>query len=554
MAGAMVRLGLLASLLFPAWADTPYQQPEQIHIGLGGKPGEMTVHWSTIQESYLRNQTAYDPGDSFVMYGLSKDALTRTSNGTSFLFQDYGDEHRSFTMHIATMTDLLPNKIYYYVVGGQRTRWSSALSFKSAPISEEDVQSRLPMSYAVYGDLGDYNGQTLPSLQIAARKGELDMVLHVGDMAYDFDSDNGRNGDAWMRDIQPLSAAVPYMVSSGNHEAGNNFNHYTQRFRNMPSNSGTITFPEFGKVPNNWWYSWDSGLVHFVALSTEVYTNADYYSMVVEQYAWLETDLAAVNRTKTPWVVAHGHRPLYCSCDGDCDTIATLNRMGFKQPDGSFKYGLEELFYRHGVDMYMAGHEHNYERMFDVSPKWNPMMPWLSGITTESTIDPPATTYIVTGSAGNVEDHEAFTRPAPRRSAKRLNTYGWSKMTVYNASHIYWQQFQTDSGQPPSTWGQVMEATWLVQNHHGPFSQHPRRKEVENSGVAGLRPVDTISVDMSFWPVGPPVGRRLQMQCKHAGHNQAPVCSDQDLSKQMVSKGRWQYTKSIDSGNPVDFV
>ncbi|CAE7321997.1 acp7 [Symbiodinium sp. CCMP2456] len=188
--------------------------------------------------------------------------------------------------------------------------------------------------------------------------------------------------------------------------------------------------------------------------------------------------------------------------------------------------------------------------MFDVSPKWNPMMPWLSGITTESTIDPPATTYIVTGSAGNVEDHEAFTRPAPKRSAKRLNTYGWSKMTVYNASHIYWQQFQTDSGQPPSTWGQVMDATWLVQNHHGPFSHHPHLKEVENSGVAGLRPIDTISVDMSFWPAG----RRLQMQCKHAGHNQAPVCSDQDLSKQMVSKGRWQYTKSIDSGNPVDFV
>ena len=125
-----------------------------------------------------------------------------------------------------------------------------------------------------------------------------------------------------------------------------------------------------------------------------------------------------------------------------------------------------------------------------------------------------------------------------------------ARSQVYNASHIYWQQFQTDSGQPPSTWGQVVDATWLVQNHHGPFSYHPRRKEVENSGVAGLRPVDTISVDMSVWPVG----RRLQMQCKHAGHNQAPLCSDQDHSKQMASKGRWQYTKSIDSGNPVDFV
>ena len=55
-------------------------------------------------------------------------------------------------------------------------------------------QAALPMTYAVFGDQGDYNGQTLPSLQMAARNGELDMVLHVGDMAYDFDSDNGRTG------------------------------------------------------------------------------------------------------------------------------------------------------------------------------------------------------------------------------------------------------------------------------------------------------------------------------------------------------------------------
>ena len=36
-----------------------------------------------------------------------------------------------------------------------------------------------------------------------------------------------------------------------------------------------------------------------------------------------------------------------------------------------------------------------------------------------------------------------------------LNTYGWSKMTVYNASHILWQQIQTDTAAPSSTWGQA---------------------------------------------------------------------------------------------------
>ena len=36
------------------------------------------------------------------------------------------------------------------------------------------------------------------------------------------------------------------------------------------------------------------------------------------QLAWLATDLAAVNRTRTPWLVAVYHRPMYCSnADGD---------------------------------------------------------------------------------------------------------------------------------------------------------------------------------------------------------------------------------------------
>ena len=59
--------------------------------------------------------------------------------------------------------------------------------------------------------------------------------------------------------------------------------------------------------------------------------------------------------------------------------------------------------------------------MFDVAPAPNADEPWLSGVTTQTTVDMPATTYIVTGSAGNTEDHEPFTRDAPDRAASRLN-------------------------------------------------------------------------------------------------------------------------------------
>ena len=33
---------------------------------------------------------------------------------------------------------------------------------------------------------------------------------------------------------------------------------------------------------------------------------------------------------------------------------------------GTYMYGLEEVFYKYGVDFYICGHEHNYERMYDI--------------------------------------------------------------------------------------------------------------------------------------------------------------------------------------------
>ena len=49
-----------------------------------------------------------------------------------------------------------------------------------------------------------------------------------------------------------------------------------------------------------------------ISYSTEVYfTNGP----VAEQLEWLKQDLAKANanRDKQPWVIALGHRPMYCS-------------------------------------------------------------------------------------------------------------------------------------------------------------------------------------------------------------------------------------------------
>lgn len=80
---------------------------------------------------------------------------------------------------------------------------------------------------------------------------------------------------------------------------------------------------------NNFWYSYDSGMVHFISLDTEtdlghglegpIETKAGNengpFGLMNEQVDWLIKDLEAVDREKTPWVIVGLHRPYYTSVD-----------------------------------------------------------------------------------------------------------------------------------------------------------------------------------------------------------------------------------------------
>jgi hypothetical protein len=286
------------------------------------------------------------------------------------------------------------------------------------------------------------------------------MILHVGDFAYDMKENNGSTGQLFMNEIMNMSDYVPYMVDVGNHEQAYRFAHYTEHFRASPQNFEypTVT-TDNGVAPNNWFMSYDNGLVHIVTLSSEILFHTP--ALIMEQSNWLKKDLEAANnnRDEVPWVIVHAHRPLYCSCDGDCDGAALKMRVAF-----------EQIFYDYGVDLFIAGHEHNYERMYDVAPWFNEKSPWLSGITTQSTTNPPATIYIVTGDAGNRENHETFQKEQPNRTAFRTDAYGYSRMSIFNESHLYWEQVECDSSVDPVVENTVIDSFWLVQENHGPFT------------------------------------------------------------------------------------
>jgi hypothetical protein len=118
-----------------------------------------------------------------------------------------------------------------------------------------------------------------------------------------------------------------------------NFTAYQNRFRMPGAETGGV---------GNMWYSFDYGLVHFVSFDGETdFANSPEYpfardlskgetrpkenetyvtdsgpfgtvgnysdTKTYEQYQWLAKDLASVDRTKTPWVLAMTHRPMYSS-------------------------------------------------------------------------------------------------------------------------------------------------------------------------------------------------------------------------------------------------
>lgn len=73
-------------------------------------------------------------------------------------------------------------------------------------------------------------------------------------------------------------------------------------------------------------------------------------------HRFIEEDLKSVNRSKTPWLIVGGHRPIYIDSvyahwpDGDLEVAFAL------------KQALEPLFYKYKVDLTWHGHHHSYQR------------------------------------------------------------------------------------------------------------------------------------------------------------------------------------------------
>lgn len=197
------------------------------------------------------------------------------------------------------------------------------------------------------------------------RQRPVDLVLLGGDNIYP--SGNLALVEATFRRPyrELLAAGVPFHAVLGNHD--------------IRTANGTpqVAYRPFGMAGR--WYTLRRGDVAFFLLDTNV--NADWS----RQLPWLRRALA---ESDAPWKVVVGHHPIHSS--------------GFYGSDPAAQRRLGPLFRRYGVQLYINGHEHNYERTRPIE----------------------GTTYLIVGGGG------AYLRPVRPTaiSARAVSTFSFAEV------------------------------------------------------------------------------------------------------------------------------
>ena len=265
-------------------------------------------------------------------------------------------------------------------------------------------------------------------------------------------------------------------------------------------------------------------------LDYNVYYGTEPDALRVAQLAWLQADLAAVDRAATPWVLATAHMPMQCSSityDGEfvgqaqryaralgaspqAVAAATPYRgctgTGVDNTEASRK-DVEPLFLQYGVDLFMCGHEHkcvcgHAARGFwggaplppcppqpltlraphthsSFPPSYESMWPTRELAPTQQDFEAPrAPVYVVEG-AGGAPALDLFGAPGPF-TRRQDSSWGWGRVTVHNASHLTYERVQNDlcrqqcqgSAACPACGlpaGAVLDSWTIYQPRHGGF-------------------------------------------------------------------------------------
>ena len=294
--------------------------PRHGHLSFTKDATEMRVDWNMPPGT--------SQGDGYVVYGTSPSALTQKALARSYTYTvdelcgSPANETANWVdpgyMYTAVMTNLTQGDNVFYAYGTSGCNFSSVAQFHVGP------KSSTRTCFIAYGDMPEGGAIDKNSTRLTLQHlSDVDAVIHVGDISYSMGTaaaNHTSKWDNWFEEIEPIARAVPYHVCPGNHEfdwPGQSFSDplfsymhdsggecgipYDRRF-NMPG-PAFKTDGDFLTNSTNLYHSFEFGSVHVALISSEHDMREGS-----EQYKWLAADLAAVDRSTTPWLVFGMHR------------------------------------------------------------------------------------------------------------------------------------------------------------------------------------------------------------------------------------------------------
>ncbi|CAL5017971.1 unnamed protein product [Urochloa decumbens] len=414
--------------------------PVYPRLAQGKSWNEMTVTWTSgydISEAY-----------PFVEWGMKWRQAVRTAAATVTFDRESicGEPARSVGwrdpgfIHTAFLTDLWPNKEYYYKIGHMlpdgNVTWGKFSSFRAPPSPGQKSLQRV----VIFGDMGkaerdgsnEYSNYQPGSLNttdtLIKDLDNIDIMFHIGDISYA----NGyiSQWDQFTQQVEAITSRVPYMIASGNHE------------RDWPNTgsffNGTDSGGECGVLAEtmyytptenraNYWYSIDYGMFRFCVADSE-----HDWREGTEQYKFIENCLATVDRKKQPWLIFIAHRVLgyssgfFYGIDG-----------AFAEPTS--RQSLQKLWQKYRVDMAFYGHVHNYER---TCPVYEEKCTSSEKSHYSGTMN--GTIHVVVGGGGSHLSN--FTTEVPPWSIYREMEYGFVKLTAFNYTSLLYEYKRSSDG------------------------------------------------------------------------------------------------------------
>eukprot|EP00998_Keelungia_sp_KM082_P012184 NODE_849_length_1596_cov_83.544588_g839_i0.p1 GENE.NODE_849_length_1596_cov_83.544588_g839_i0~~NODE_849_length_1596_cov_83.544588_g839_i0.p1 ORF type:complete len:465 (+),score=113.30 NODE_849_length_1596_cov_83.544588_g839_i0:126-1520(+) len=300
-----------------------------------------------------------------------------------------------------TLAGLQPATTYCYSVTVGETELISGGSFRTADLPA----ATQPLNFIAWGDMGIGTEQkpwvttSNPEWKVRdgmVQSGLLDdamFLLALGDDAY-FSGKPHEFDQRFFPYFYDLLSNKSLYITTGNHDYVHDMAEtYLKYFMQTDS---TVPKDHTGR-----YFSWDYGMVHFVAVDTEWWQYDDPRSSAGSQMLkWLDADLAKAQSGNTSWTVIMQHKMPWTQSE-----IADVNVTTYLLP----------MYEKYHIPLVLGGHWHNYQRY----------PPIKDGVVTNTTDG--GVTYIISGGGGyQIGSRSAgYKVPDPIASTPERTKYTW---------------------------------------------------------------------------------------------------------------------------------